>query len=59
MIVDKADKSELERVHDDLWALDLKTFEVRTFIQKARGICDIYFERRDTQGTVSCACWQM
>ncbi|EIE25653.1 galactose oxidase [Coccomyxa subellipsoidea C-169] len=27
VIVDKADKSELERVHDDLWALDLKTFE--------------------------------
>lgn len=28
VIVDKADKSELERVHDDLWALDLKTFGV-------------------------------
>lgn len=30
VIVDKADKSELERVHDDLWALNLETFEVST-----------------------------
>ncbi|CAL8469827.1 g9369 [Coccomyxa elongata] len=27
VVVDKEDKSEMERVHDDLWALDLQTFK--------------------------------
>ncbi len=28
VVVDKEDKSEVERVHDDLWALDLQTLQV-------------------------------